>query len=114
MLALELGQDHLLDFEGDDGGRVFAGKQARHFHDQAKGRQVAVARQQVVDKPQRGHAAGVQFLDQPVAVHFHARLQAAVGSGGLGLAHQLPVNRRSAKAGGRPAARILSAATWAS
>ena len=68
-------QDHLLDLEADDGGRVFAALDARHLHDQLQAAVALVVH--LLHLPEVGHAAHMQFFQQLEAVDHHARRQQA-------------------------------------
>mmetsp|Transcript_10601 Transcript_10601/g.43296 ORF Transcript_10601/g.43296 Transcript_10601/m.43296 type:complete len:454 (-) Transcript_10601:1354-2715(-) len=104
MRPAELGHQHLLDLEADDGGGVFAALDARHLHQQLG---AAVAAVRTADAPEVGHAALVQLLFEPEAVKHLPGLQ---GRGRHGrrrrraLRHHSPNSsrraRRSAIAGG--------------
>jgi len=72
MRALERRHHHLLDFEANDRGRVFAALDARDLHDQGFGGSAIFA----LHVPQGGHAALVQLGLQYETVDHHALLQA--------------------------------------
>jgi hypothetical protein len=107
MRPTEQRQDHLLDLEADDAGRVLPTLDARQLHDQ---RQPGVCRRPgIADTPQLRHATHVQLLFEPKLVDLLARLQGCQ----LGLQRcggHWPCSSRWASLVGKPAANILATA----
>ena len=73
--AVQRRQDHLLDLEADDAGRVLAALDARHLHDQRHRLAGVSVTVHARHAPQVRHAAHVQAFLEPVAVDHLARCQ---------------------------------------
>jgi hypothetical protein len=92
-------ENHLLDLESDDGGRILAVAQQRDLHQQGRCRLGAR------DTPQLRHRARMHRRFELEAADHLSRFEAAQGQEA-----QYPCSRRRARIAGSPAARIFAAA----